>query len=60
MKTQYFDGVRVLCHIPRNLRESRGVIRRIDPSIEIVDITVRDGVRVNTVVGPSLGGEHDR
>ena len=64
MKTQYFDGVRVLCRIPRSLRQSRGVIYGIDPSIEIDDTTrhlaevgvvdarrlttVRDGVKVNT------------
>ena len=64
LKAQHFGGLRVLCRIPRNLRESRGVIYGIDPSIEIDDITshleemgvvdarrlttVRDGVKVNT------------
>ena len=64
LKAQHFGRLRVLCRIPRNLRESRGVIYGIDPSIEIDDITshleemgvvdarrltmVRDGVKVNT------------
>ena len=64
MRASYFGGVWVSCQIPRSLRESRGVIYEIDPSIEIDDIkshlaevgvvdarrltTVRDGVKVNT------------
>ena len=57
MKIQYFDGVRVLWHIPRSLRKSRGVIYRIDPSIEIDDITshLEEVGVVDAAVSPRSG-----